>query len=161
MKRTIAALAIGICLSLVSVVSIFAWGSRIEGRPLSFEAGSTRGVYFWHESDDGLHLRTTDARNTPHYYTGTITTDGTFVGLTTVKLDGSDSATIDGSGHTLTFSFTTYSGIDGIDGIDYFIQEGTQQTVSVQLDGKALPVDNIYLGAYSVHPDNNPFVAVR
>ncbi|HTE86827.1 MAG TPA: hypothetical protein VK821_19105 [Dehalococcoidia bacterium] len=158
MKHTIEALAAGICLSLISVVSVFAWGSRIEGRPASFEAGWTRGVYFWHEADDGLHLRTTDALNKAHHYTGTITTDGTFVGLTTVKLDGSDSATIDGSGHSLSFDFTTFSGIDGI---DYFIQGGSQQVLDLQLDGHQLPVDNIYLGAYSVHPEHDPLVVYR
>jgi hypothetical protein len=158
MKTLVTAAAGAIALAAVLTGSALAWGSRIEGRPASFEAGSEGGVYFWHEADDGLHLRTTDARNIDHYYTGTITTDGTFYGLNPVSLEQDDTASVDPSGHTLTFAFHTYAGVDGI---DYFIDGGSQQTLDLQVDGHRLSPSRVFLGEDSVNPDRDPFTLLR
>jgi hypothetical protein len=151
MRRTLTALFASTAIVLLSVTAVFAWGSRIDGRPASFEAGGTSGVYFWHESDDGLHLRTTDPDNVDHYFTGTITTDGVFHDLDLVRLEQDDTATIDPTGHILTFSFHTYSGIDG----------GTRQTLSLQLDGRRLSPERIFLGEDGVHPEHDPLTVWR
>jgi hypothetical protein len=158
MLRRLTALPLSAILLVLSVTAVFAWGSRIEGRPASFSAGSASGVYFWHERDDGLHLRTTDPENVDHRYTGTITTDGTFHDLDKVLLEKDDSASIDATGHVLTFSFHTYSGIDGI---DFYIRGGTQQTLNLQLDGRQLAPTRIFLGEDSVHPEADPFTVLR
>jgi hypothetical protein len=135
MKKLMTATASAVALAAVLTGSALAWGSRIEGRPASFEAGSAGGVYFWHEADDGLHLRTTDAQNVDHYYTGTISTDGIFYGLNMIRLEQNDTASVDPTGHTLTFAFNTYAGVDGI---DYFIDGGSEQTLDLQVDGHQL-----------------------
>jgi hypothetical protein len=67
-------------------------------------------------------------------------------------------ASVDPGGHSLTFVFHTFSGIDGI---NYYIDGGSYETVNLQRDGGQLSVDNIFLGEDSVHPDNNPFRDVR
>ena len=158
MKRTATALATAVALTLLSVAAAFAWPGRIQGRPASFEGGGASGVYLWHSDDDGLHLRTTDPENVDHLFTGTITTDGTFHDLDRVLLEKDDQASISADGHVLTFSFNTYAGIDGI---DYYIQGGTEQTVSLQLDGRRLSPVRIFLGEDSVHPEHDPFTVYR
>lgn len=167
LKRALIALVTGLTLTLALSAIAFAWQSRIEGRPVSFEAGSSPGVYFWHE-DAGMRLRTTDPENVEHIYRGVLTSDGTFAALDLVKAERDDMASIDASGHKLSFSFHTYSGIDGM---DFQIDGGTQLTLSLyrddydaagkKLSSQRLPIDNIYLGAYSVHPDRNPFTVRR
>ena len=158
MKRTLTALATALGLAFFVATSAFAWQNRVDGQPVSFSAGSTAAVYLWHTQPVGFSIRTTDPAGTNHLYTGTVTTDGTFVNVSTVKLDGSDSVSVDGSGHTLSFSFHTYNGIDGV---DYDIQGGTGQRVDVQEDGVEMPTTNAFLGAYSVHPENMPFLVCR
>jgi hypothetical protein len=158
LKRTIAAIAGSVLLVCLTTAAAFAWGSRIEGRPQAFDAGGTSGVYFWHESDDGLHLRTTDPNPVDHLFTGTITTDGNFHDLDLIRLEQDDTATIDPTGHMLTFSFNTYAGVDGL---DYYIDGGTWQTLSLKIDGRQLSPARIFLGEDSVHPDHDPFTALR
>ena len=158
MKRTLVALATGLGLTFFAVAAAFAWGSRIEGRPASFEAGETSGVYFWHESDQGLHLRTTDPEGREHWFSGEIYTDGTIRGLDLVKAEQDDTAHVSDSGHLLSFRFHTYSGIDGL---NYFIDGGTYQTVELRRDGTQLSVDRVFLGEDSVNPDHNPFRSER
>jgi hypothetical protein len=74
MKRTIAALATGICLSLITVVSVFAWGSRIEAGPRRLRQGlpeaSTSGTRammacICGPPTRGIFLTTTPARSRP------------------------------------------------------------------------------------------------
>ncbi len=158
MKRTILAFATSAAVVLLSVTAALAWGGRIDGRPASFEAGGTSGVYFWHEEGNGLHLRTTDPDNVDHRFTGMITTDGRFHDLDLVRLEPDDTASIDPTGHILVFSFHTYSGVDGL---DYFIDGGTQQTLNLEIDGRQLSPDRIFLGEDSVHPNNDPFTVQR
>jgi hypothetical protein len=134
----------------------FAWESVIEGRPAALEAGGLNGVYFWHDSG-GLNLETTDAQDSGHLYTGTLTTDGAFTNLQRIKLEQDDSATIV-SPTQLDFSFNTFNGVDGI---SFAIDGGTQVTLSLSLDGHPIGVDSIFEGAYSQHPDANPFTVTR
>jgi hypothetical protein len=159
MKRAIllggAVLAFG-ALALATAAPAFAWEQIIEGKPAALEAGGLDGAYFWHDPD-GLHLETTDAQRAGHHYTGTLTTDGAFTAVQLVRPENDDSFTQPAPG-ILTFSFVTFSGIDGI---QFHIDGGTQVTLDLQLDGHELPVDNIFLGAYSQHPKSNPFTVTR
>ena len=158
MKRIALALvaALGVCLILATAV--FAWQDRIEGYPRSLEAGGTAGVYFWH-GNDGLQLRTTDPEHVEHWYYGVITTDGHFNSLKLVQAEKDDHAEIVGpADNELDFRFHTFSGIDGM---DFRIDGGTYQTLTLYRDGAPLSIDNAFLGEFSVHPDNNPFTVCR
>jgi len=53
------------------------WGKRIQGQPLSFQAGGTDGYYVWHDAG-GLRLRTTDSAG-KFRYSGTLRTNGAFI----------------------------------------------------------------------------------
>lgn len=158
MKRTLTALATALGLTFVVAASAFAWQDRTAGRPMSLSAGSTAGVYFWHNNPVGLSLRTTDPPGVQHYYTGTIISDGTFFNVNPVQLEGGDWASVDPSGHVLTFSFHTFSGIDGV---DYEILGGSGQRVNLQMDGAEFNPSSVFLGSYSVHPEFMPFTVCR
>jgi|GEM_PF-1678958 len=142
--------------ALASATPAFAWQQIIEGKPAALEAGGLDGAYFWHDSD-GLHLETTDAQRVGHHYAGTLSTDGAFTSVQLVRAEQDDTVTQPAPGE-LVFSFVTYSGIDGV---QFHIDGGTQITLNLTLDGHPLPVDNIFLGAYSQHPDDNPFTITR
>lgn len=158
MKRIGVATTAALGVILILATAAFAWQGRIDGFPKSFEAGGTAGAYFWH-ADDGLHLRTTDPENAEHWYYGVITTDGQFNNLKLVQAEKDDHAEIVGpADNELDFRFHTFSGIDGM---DYRIDGGTYQTLTLYRDGAPLPIDNTFLGAFSVHPDNNPFTVCR
>ncbi|HVC30969.1 MAG TPA: hypothetical protein VND24_07260 [Steroidobacteraceae bacterium] len=158
MKRIALALATALGVSLILVTAAFAWQDRINGYPQSFEAGGTAGVYFWH-GNDGLHLRTTDPENAEHWYYGVISTDGQFNNLKLVKAEQDDHAEIVGPGdNELDFRFHTFSGIDGM---DFRIDGGTYQTLTLYRDGAPLPIDSTFLGMFSVHPDSEPFPVCR
>src|SRR5581483_1540110 len=104
-----------------------------NGRPDGFHAGDGSGVYLWHRAgvDHGWHLETTDpAKTGAHSYTGTISSDGKIVDVQGVQLESGDTAGLDGSGN-LTFSFKTYSGIDGV---DWRVDGGTQLTFTLYED---------------------------
>ena len=132
MNKTVIAALTGCGLALCAVSAAFAWEGRIEGQPASLHAGAASGVYFWHEgTDGGLHLRTTDPEGVEHWYTGQIFTDGTIRDLDRTMLEPwqGDKASVDPGGHSLTFTFHTFSGIDGI---NYYIDGGTYETVDLQ-----------------------------
>ena len=59
---------------------------------------------------------------------------------------------------TMTFSFHTY---DGIDGVDFHIAGGSYVKLDLKRDGKRISTDNIFLGEDSVHPEHNPFEVDR
>jgi len=156
MKRTLIAVA-GAAVALLTLASsAFAWQSRIEGMPRSFEAGGAGGYYFWHD-DNGLHLWTTDPEGVESHYTGTITTDGAFEDLSLEHPESDDSATTNGAG-TLTFDLHTFSGIDGL---NFKVHGGTKVRLDLHRDGHQTGVDHIFLGVYSVHPDHDPFTVTR
>lgn len=136
--------------------SVFAWGSRIEGRPASFEAGATGGYYIWHD-DAGFHLRTTDPEGVESHFTGTLTTNGRFHDVTLVRDEQHDQVTILGDG-TIAFDVHTFSGVDGF---DFQIAGGDRVTFDLQRDGRQISTDHIFLGEDSVHPDRNPFTVRR
>lgn len=151
MKATILTSALA-ALSLAGAMAAPALAARPDG----FHAGDAAGVYIWHRSgvDHGWHLETTDpAKSGAHTYTGTVTTDGSFADVHLVRPESDDSATVDGSG-TLTFSFKTFSGIDGV---DWRVAGGTQMTFTFYEDGQLLPASQINLGDNSRHPDSDPF----
>src|SRR5579883_73742 len=136
--------------------TIVPWESRVQGMPRSFEAGGTGGYYFWHD-DNGFHLWTTDPEGIDSHYTGTLTTDGSFVNIVLEHPENDDHFTSDGAGK-LTFNLHTQSGIDGI---DFEVQDGSRIDLSLLRDGNQTAPDNIFLGEDSVHPSHNPFAVIR
>ncbi|HLZ08760.1 MAG TPA: hypothetical protein VKT80_09255 [Chloroflexota bacterium] len=139
--------------ALVGVIAApaLAWGERIEGRPASFEAGSTDGYYLWHD-DAGLHLRTTDSSGS-FTYSGTLTTKSTFTDVQLVLAEKDDSVQILNGGKEIQFQFKTFQGIDGF---DFRVVDGSPVELSLMQNGTLIDPSNIFLGQFSVHPDHNP-----
>lgn len=156
MKRILTALLMAGVALLTLTTATFAWQSRIEGKPASFEAGSTGGYYFWHD-DDGLHVRTTDPEGIDSWYAGVVTTDGTFRDLDLVRAEPDDNATLEGP-QTLVFGMHTFSGVDGF---NFNVDGGTFVRLDLYRDGHQTSPDHIFLGAKSVHPNDDPFVIRR
>lgn len=156
MKSLLFACAVALVAFFWLGASVFAWGSRIEGKPASFEAGSTGGYYIWHD-DGGFHLRTTDPEGVESHFTGTLTTNGAFHDLTAIRAEPDDKVTQIGDG-TIVFDLHTFSGVDGF---DFKIRGGDRVAFDLQRDGHQIGVEHIFLGKDSAHPDSNPFVVYR
>jgi hypothetical protein len=89
-------------------------GVDVEGRP-NFDAGDSGAAYIWHDGS-GWHLRTTDAVNTPHHYTGTIavSSDAYVTSLRAVRLEPSDHVW-ETRDNVIHYDLTTHTGVDGLD----------------------------------------------
>ena len=150
-KRIVFALFAAVCLSTLATAATFAWENRLSGEPTMLQPGQIFGVFAWVGPEGTLFLRSTAVRDYSHHFSGTVTTDGTFYALHV--LDGNDdSAWV--NGHTLTYNFNTF---DGLDGIEYRIAGGTYQSVAAYYQGNLMDVQNIYLGANGAHPEFNPW----
>jgi hypothetical protein len=139
-------------------------GVSVQGRPAGFDAGDLGRTYVWHDAN-GWHLRTTDAADGPHYYSGTITASpgAHFTDVAKVRLDPGDRLYVDDH-NVLHYDFTTYEGIDGVnfrvtacDGdrshetLGFFLQkQGT--------DDNPAAID---LGRADHHPTSDPFTVSR
>jgi hypothetical protein len=127
------------------------WPAAVEGRPPAAKVGMT-GVALWHDRY-GWHLRESEAGTDRAVFTGTVSTDG---GLVSVRrhLEGGD-ATFHPGPHTLGYRFTNYGGVDGV---DFGVACGSTIRVSAYLDGHAVPVSNVVIGAGNTHPAAMPIV---
>jgi hypothetical protein len=122
--------------------------SKAEGAP---DIDKT-GYYIWH-NDDGFHLRT-HGPGAEHDFDAVLRTRGTFENVDVVKLEGDDRVDVADGGHKLIIHFHTF---DFTDGVNFTIRGGERLRLSLKLDDKLAPTDQIFLGAKGVHPKKNPF----
>jgi hypothetical protein len=127
------------------------WPAYTEGRPLAAKAGMT-GVALWHDSS-GWHLRESEAGPDRAVFTGTVSTDGVLVSVRR-HLEGGD-VTVRPGPHSVGYRFTNYGGVDGI---DFGAVCGSAIRVTAYLDGRAVPVSQIVIGAGNTHPSAQPIV---
>jgi hypothetical protein len=101
---------------------------------------------------DGWHLRVSHDGHDRAIFTGAVTTDGVIkaVGRHT---EGGDIVLSIGAKRVL-FRFVNYGHIDGI---DFAVPCSTEVHFAVALNGKALPVNKIVIGAGNHHPSSDPF----
>ena len=130
------------------------WPATVQGQPERLHAGSTDGYYVWHDRY-GWHLRTTTPQRSPHVFSGRIVSSDTIRSVTMVRDENDDRVSV--SGHTLSFRFVTYAGIDGVN-----FRVGCTNSVSFELrqGGSMIPVYRIFLGRYGRAP-HNPFTVSR
>jgi hypothetical protein len=137
------------------------WPAWIQGRPLSLEPGGTTGFYFWHGvggADDGLNLYTTTPYDRETTFTAVLTTNGRFRDLHRERFEPADASAISPDGHRLVLRFQTH---DGIDGVNFHLEGGTYVTLRLYKEGHEIDPSSIFVGAFSVHPDTNPFTVYR
>ncbi|HVA44244.1 MAG TPA: hypothetical protein VNF50_12240 [Acidimicrobiales bacterium] len=137
------------------------WPAYVQGEPANFKAGSD-GVYLWHYTKGGWGLRVSHPRlpgKANHVdFTGTISTAGTFGNVKRIDLEKNDSVTVGSNGHTLTFDFNNYGGIDGVD----FTTTCTPGLkVELKADSGRVQTSYIHLGTNESHPGANPFLIRR
>ena len=137
-KHVLAALcASGALLLTLAPATLAAPLSKTEGAP---DIDKT-GYYLWH-ADNGFHLRT-HGPGAEHDFDAVLRTRGTFENVDVV--DG---------GHQLNIHFHTF---DFTDGVNFTVRGGERLHLSLKLDDKLAPTEQIFLGAKRVHPRKNPF----
>ncbi|HEY7065239.1 MAG TPA: hypothetical protein VII06_27430 [Chloroflexota bacterium] len=146
-------------MSLALTTAAFAWPGGVEGRPAGFHPGAPGDYYVWHTDNDvpHWHVETTDLPGFNHVYTGTLTTDGQFVGVDVAQPEADDWIRQVGPG-TIQYQFHTFSGIDGV---RFDIAGGSYLSLDLGRDGHPSGLDRIHLGATGLHPASNPVVLPR
>lgn len=114
------------------------------------------GYYLWHD-EGGWHLRT-HGPGARHEFSARLTTDGTFTAVDAVRLEHRDRIAITDGGRTLRLHWHTY---DGLDGVDFRVQGGTFLRFDLELEGRPITPERIFLGRRGHHPAHNPFTLVR
>ena len=130
------------------------WPATVQGQPERLHAGSTDGYYVWHDRY-GWHLRTTTPQKSPHVFTGRIVSSDDIKHVTMVRDENDDRVSI--SGHTLSFRFVTYAGIDGV---NFTVGCTNLVTFELKQGGNWIPTYRIFLGHYGRSP-HNPFTIIR
>jgi hypothetical protein len=133
-----------------------AWPAWVQGRPDGFEAGDIGGVYLWHDGD-GWHLRVTHANNDQAVFAGVIRTPGRLVDVHPIALEQADQLTVGPDQHTMTFRFSNYGHIDGI---DFHTRCAPVIRFAFDRGGHLLPADRVFVGDDKNHP-GNPFRVAR
>lgn len=126
-----------------------------DGQP-AFTPDSPTGYYLWHD-ENGMHLHT-HGPGAHHNFVARLHTDGIFTDVDTVRLESRDDYAILDGGHTLVIRFNTY---DATDGVNFRIQGGDWLRLRLELDGRLIPTDHIFLGVDGKHPASNPFTIRR
>jgi hypothetical protein len=113
------------------------------------------GYYIWRDAD-GINLRTHGPRGY-HHFRAVLHTDGVFVDVEAVFGELRDRVRVTNHGHTLILDVHTF---DHIDGVNFRVRGGDWLSFDLELEGRQIPTNYIFLGSMQSHPDNNPF-AVR
>jgi hypothetical protein len=132
------------------------WPTRVQGKPATFISGGRAGDYLWHDAY-GWHLRVTHPGAARVVFTGKIVSN-TALSAKGYHLESSDSVVLSADRKTLTYRFTNYGHIDGI---DFRTACATKLWVRGSMAGVRLPVGRIWLGRAGHHPLQNPFVILR
>jgi hypothetical protein len=131
------------------------WPAGVEGRPAQLVPGAT-GVFLWHDGT-GWHLRATEAGKDKAVFTGQVKADGRVYSVAR-RTEGHDKVTHTGRPNDVTYRFTNYGHIDGL---DFKVRCGTKLEVKARLDGRTINEGLVFIGADGHHPAGVPFVINR
>lgn len=130
--------------------------SSITGRPSGFTAGLPAGYWVWKDRY-GWHLRVTHAGDARKVFTGSITSSDPMRSVSS-RTESGDRVLRSADRRTVSFVFTNYGGVDGLD-----FAPGCSQDITLKLaigGAKADPV-TIRLGGTQENPASNPFTISR
>jgi hypothetical protein len=132
------------------------WPASVQGVPKQWHAGARAGDYIWHDAR-GWHLRVTHVGSRLAVFTGRIVS-GAPMTVGGAQLEGRDRFTLSADKKVLTYRFTNYGHIDGLN-----ITTDCAPWIDFggSLNWSRLPVARIWIGANGVHPLQNPFVVRR
>lgn len=132
------------------------WPAALQGKPAVYKAGAPAGDYIWFD-ERGWHLRVTKVTSAPAVFGGRIRSDVPMA-VSGVLLERGDAFSLSADKRTLTYRFTNRGHIDGL---EIKVECGARLMFGGSMNGAALPVRRIWLGADGVHPLQNPFVVLR
>jgi hypothetical protein len=133
------------------------WPAWTQGRPAGINPNTAAGVYMWHDAN-GWHIRVTHHTDSLRTFSGQLITNGTFANLGAVQLEPGDTLGESANKHTISFLFTNYGHIDGL---DFMTHCATSIQFAFQSDGHTVVSSKIIIGAGKVHPANDPFTITR
>jgi hypothetical protein len=136
-----------------------AWPSQYEGRPATF-AASGDGAYLWHDVDGAWALRVTHSGPRVRViFSGSLySATGQFEDVALVGTGGNDIVFETANKHSVYFRFVD----DGwVDGLNFATSCAKAFTVNIHQGPRLASPSEIYLGASSVNPVDNPFRVTR
>ena len=131
------------------------WPASVQGAQL-VTPGTAAGDHLWHDAT-GWHLRVTHVGTTRAIFTGTIHANRP-LSVHAYRLEDADAFTVSADHLTVTYRFTNYGKIDGL---NFTTACATRLGVSGRLNGTLLPARRIWVGRWLHHPLQNPFVILR
>jgi hypothetical protein len=133
------------------------WPAYTQGMPSGIDPNTAAGVYMWHDAN-GWHIRVTHHTDSLRTFSGQLITNGTFANVAAVKLEAGDSLATSANHHTISFLFTNYGHIDGLNFVTHC---ATSIQFAFQTDGHVVPPAKIIIGHGNVHPASDPFTITR
>jgi len=128
----------------------------VQGQPAGLHAGAAAGDYVWHDAD-GWHVAVTHANSKRLVFSGTIRATKPMT-YARVRDERNDKVTLSSDKLTLTFRFTNFGHIDGVDiGADC----ARVLRFAFRADGASVPRTHVYLGSHGRHPTSDPFAVER
>jgi hypothetical protein len=133
------------------------WPAWVQGVPANIDPLTAAGVYMWHDSN-GWHIRVTHKTDSLRTFSGQLITSGTFANVTSVKLEAGDTLGVSANHHTISFLFTNYGHIDGL---NFFTHCAPSIAFAFQSDGVTVPGKKVTIGHLGLHPAGDPFTIAR
>src|SRR3954467_13306933 len=124
----------------------------VMGSP-DVKPGQALGVYLWHGSN-GYSLRATHPGSRKVVISGRLTASTGFSHVTKVRLEKADSLALSADRKTMTFRFTNYGYIDGI---NFAADCSRLIRVKIRINDALASPRQIKLGAHRANPTSNPF----
>jgi hypothetical protein len=128
----------------------------VMGSP-DVKAGQALGVYLWHGSN-GYSLRATHSGSRKVVIAGRLSASNGFSDVTKVRLEKADNVTLSADHKTLTFRFTNYGYIDGV---NFAADCSKLMRVKIRINGDIASPRQVKLGKHRSNPTSNPFTIER
>jgi hypothetical protein len=128
----------------------------VMGSP-GVQPGQALGVYLWHGSN-GYSLRATHPGHGKVVIAGRLSASNGFSHITRVRLEKADAVTLSADHKTLTFRFTNYGYIDGI---NFAADCSRLMRVKIRINDAVASPRQIKLGKRRANPTSNPFTIER
>jgi hypothetical protein len=129
------------------------WRPWVQGVPQGINLQRAHGVYMWHDGR-GWHIRVTHVSDSLRTFSGQLISAGEFRNVTPVALEDGDTLAVSANRHTVSFLFTNYGHVDGL---DFTTHCAPRIRFAFQSDGVTVPKGNIAIGHAATHPAGDPF----
>jgi hypothetical protein len=133
------------------------WPASVQGVPTAWHVGGAAGDYLWHDAN-GWHLRVTHRGTGKVVFSGRIVSSAPITSAVAVRLEGSDFIALSADKLTLTYRFSNYGKIDGL---NFKTDCAKRLGFTGWMGTHKLPIGRIWIGHRNRHPLQNPFVVSR